>query len=516
MNIENRLTKEQLRVCKKEYDYLLSMGIDRPLYDIALTHNFIEPMQQERIDFSIIKEYEIIIISETPSRLTVARKEKLNSNIVKEIESRLHKKLVQKIIPANEFNEKFKKIFTIDTDFLEEQIRAFNDDELDKREVIRIYESILQEAIFLNVSDIHLNEYNEYAWIKYRIDGKIHQKHIVSKELFSRISLIIKESSNLDIVQTLDIQSASFHRVFLNNHIDFRIEIAPSQYGENIVIRVLNKDKNFKNIKTIFPQSHPISKYLYPYLNLKDGFFLVVGPTGSGKSTTLNAMIIDRDRLNESIYTIEDPIEYKIDFVTQYQVNEHIDLSFAKILKSIMRQDPDVIMVGEMRDAESINSALKASHSGHMVYSTLHTKNAFLAIQRIKEENGDIFILANSLSAVIAQRLIPRLCNSCKVKHNSAKAKKFFGSEKIGYKKVGCIKCGFSGLSSRELLVDTIFVPNDTKTKKLLYQALKDNNFDSVMDRLHIFSYYDSAKYLYESGLCDFETLFYELKSLGL
>lgn len=514
MDIQKLLSQEEIAICKKEQEFLIGLGIEKSIKDIAIAHNFVQLQKKESINLSILKEYEMILLDENETTITIARKENLTKILKEDLETKIHKKVRLIVIPANEFNEKYNKIFTIDQNQLAEKIRAYNDDELDKKAVLEIYEDVLKEAIFLSVSDIHINEYSEYSWIRYRINGTLEQKYIISKELVSRIALIIKELSNLDIVQTSSIQSSSFSKSFFGRSVDFRVEFAPSQYGENIVIRILDKDINYKPIYEIFPKSHPISKYLYPYLKLKDGFFLVVGPTGSGKTTTLNAIISNRDRLKESIYTIEDPIEYKIDFVTQYQVQESTDRTFAKLLKSIMRQDPDVIVVGEMRDASSIDSALKASHSGHMVYSTLHTRNAFLAIQRIKDEKGDLFILANSLSAIIAQRLVPKLCE-CKVVEDNPKAKTFFKTIIDGYKKNGCIKCNFSGLNGRELLVDSIFVPNEANVKKLFYKALQTNDFSEVRQKLHILSYYDCAKYLYINGICDFETLHIELKSLG-
>jgi len=240
----------------------------------------------------------------------------------------------------------------------------------------------------------------------------------------------------------------------------------------------------------------------------------VTGPTGSGKTTTLNAIITQRDRLHEIIYTIEDPIEYKIDFITQYQVNEAINFTFETAMKSIMRQDPDVIVIGEMRDAKSIKTALKAAHSGHMVYSTLHTSNSYMAMERIRDEGGDLFILAYSLKGVIAQRLIPKLC-SCKTISKDEKAKQYFKTQKDGYERKGCARCNFTGYNSRVLLTDMVFIPPDMKTRYTFYIALKDSTVLSAWDNFITFSYYDSAKYLFEKGLCDYETLTTELFSLG-
>jgi type II secretory ATPase GspE/PulE/Tfp pilus assembly ATPase PilB-like protein len=276
----------------------------------------------------------------------------------------------------------------------------------------------------------------------------------------------------------------------------------------------LDKSNNLKSLEQLFPTHHPMHEHLFRFVNLKNGFFLTVGPTGSGKTTTLNAIISQRDRLHEIIYTIEDPIEYKIDFVTQFQVNEDIGFTFSSAIKSVMRQDPDVIVIGEMRDKESISTALKAAHSGHMVYSTLHTTNAYMALERIRDEGGDLFILAYSLSGVIAQRLVPKLCE-CKTATADESGKNYFKSNKTGYQKRGCIKCNFSGYTGRILLTDMVFIPSDMKTRYSFYMALKNSSVLKAWDKLITFSYYESAKYLFEQGLCDYDTLTLELLSLG-
>lgn len=339
-------------------------------------------------------------------------------------------------------------------------------------------------------------------------------RHLISQDLSERFAVILKERCSLDLVQVDSPQSGGFSHIFDKNAIDFRVEIAPSQYGENIVIRILDKSKNLKTIKNIFPDSHPMAEHVRHFTNLSNGFFLVVGPTGSGKTTTLNAILSQRDRLHEVIYSIEDPIEYKIDFVTQYQIDEKTGFDFPTAIKSVMRQDPDVIVVGEMRDKESIHTALKAAHSGHMVFSTLHTANSFMAMERIRDEGGDLFILAYALSGVIAQHLVPSLCE-CKVPTDEEAGKRFFSSEVQGYRKQGCARCNFTGYLGRTLLCDMVFIPYDMKVRYQFYLSLKNSTVFKAWDNFITFSYYQSARYLFENGLSDYETLSRELLALG-
>lgn len=515
MNLKNLLTPKQLEISQKEQEYYRRIGVIKSISQIAIEHNFLQKKEQSlSYSLELIKEYDIIISKEDENSFHIETKELLGTKRVAQLEKQLSKSIIQKTIPVREFKEKFEHLISIDPEIIEKKINKFNSFDADDTEILELFRMILKYGVKNRVSDIHINAYEEFSWLRYRINGKINAKYLLNKELAQRFSLIIKEKSNLDLVNVLTPQSGGFSDSFSEDFVDFRVEIAPSNFGENIVIRILDKSNNLKSLSQLFPKKHPMYEHIQMFANQKNGFFLTVGPTGSGKTTTLNAIITQRDRLNEIIYTLEDPIEYKIDFVTQYQINESIDFTFDKAMKSVMRQDPDVIVIGEMRDKESIKIALKAAHSGHMVYSTLHTTNAYMALERIRDEGGDLFILAYSLSGVIAQRLVLKLCD-CKTKTSDEKGQNYFSTKDIGYEKKGCVRCNFSGYSGRVLLTDMVFVPPDMKTRYSFYMALKNSTVLKAWDNLITFSYYQSAKYLFESGICDYETLRLELLSLG-
>ena len=515
MDFKKILSPKQIEICKEEKAYYQRIGVKKNILQIAIEHNFVQK-KENNLSYSLelLKKYDIIVIKEDKNSFSIECKELIGPKRLAELELQLHKTVIQKTIPVREFNKKFKAIISIDPDIIERKIKQFNALDADDTEILDLLRMILRHAVRNNVSDIHINAYQEFSWLRYRQNGKIQAKYLINQELAQRFSLIIKEKSNIDLINVQTPQSSSFTENFESDVVDFRVEIAPSNFGENIVIRILDKSNNLKSLTQLFPKEHPMSEHLFHFINQKNGFFLAVGPTGSGKTTTLNAVITQRDRLHEIIYTIEDPIEYKIDFITQYQVNEGIGFGFDTAMKSIMRQDPDVIVIGEMRDKESIHIALKAAHSGHMVFSTLHTTNAYMALERIRDEGGDLFILAYSLSGVVAQRLVPKLCD-CKVKCKNEKAKKYFKSDKNGYEKKGCIKCNFTGYSSRVLLTDMVFIPPDMKTRYTFYMALKNSTVLQAWDNLITFSYFQSAQYLFENGLSDYEALTVELFSLG-
>ncbi len=351
-------------------------------------------------------------------------------------------------------------------------------------------------------SDLHIKT---GANIRGRINGEI---VAFSKEILSHTDgvTLAKELLRGRFVEFTDKKNIDF-TFKLNEDYRFRV---------NMFFQVDGVSAVFRTIPMVLPtiEALDLPTVINSLCELSRGLVLVTGPTGSGKTTTLNAILTQRDRLHEIIYTIEDPIEYKIDFVTQFQVNEAIDFTFATAMKSVMRQDPDVIVIGEMRDKESIQIALKAAHSGHMVFSTLHTTNASMALERIRDEGGDLFILAYSLSGVIAQRLVLQLCD-CKTQSMQESGKNYFKSEQNGFEKKGCIKCNFSGYNKRVLLTDVVLIPPDVKIRYDFYMALKNGSVTSVWDKLITFSYYESAKYLFDQGFCDYETLIAELLSLG-
>ena len=515
MNIKKILTPKQLEVCQKEQYYYQQLGVKKHLLQIALEHHFVQKKEPTIIhNLELMKEYEMVIAEESETLLKIERKELLGEKRLAELSTKARKPVEQKNIPVREFQQKYTAHLRVDPEAIERKIKQYNAMDFEEDEVIDIFEMLLEYGIQRSSSDIHINAYESFYWLRYRIDGHIHAKFLLNHELAQRFALIIKERCNIDMINMYAPQGGSFSREYQDRHIDFRIEIAPSQYGENIVMRILDKSKNIKTLTTLFPKQHPMSEHVHHFVNQSSGFFLVVGPTGSGKTTTLNAILNQRDRLHEIIYTIEDPIEYKIDFVTQYQINEASGFTFVEGMKSIMRQDPDVIVIGEMRDKESILTGLKAAHSGHMVFSTLHTPNSFMAMERIRDEGGDLFILAYSLSGVIAQRLVQKLC-TCKQPTFSEEGKTFFNSVSTGFDKTGCIRCNFTGYYGRALLLDMVFIPGDMKVRYQFYLALKNSTVFKAWEHFITFSYFQSAQYLFNNGICDYTTLASELLSLG-
>ena len=275
---------------------------------------------------------------------------------------------------------------------------------------------ILRQAIAERASDIHLEMFDERVSLRFRIDGSLYERTAPAKEAVNAIISRIKILSKLDIAEKRLPQDGSFSIRYQNRAIEVRVSVCPAVFGEKLVLRILDKGSGDLSIDKLGFEPEQKRMFLEA-ANLPHGLIFLTGPTGSGKSTTLNAVLSDIRTPELNFMTLEDPVEYKLAGISQVQVKPAIGLTFAAGLRSFLRQDPDVILVGEVRDNETAEACLKAALTGHLVFSTLHTNNALGAVPRLIDMGMEPFLLANSLALVAAQRLIRVLCPYCKVPH---------------------------------------------------------------------------------------------------
>ena len=281
---------------------------------------------------------------------------------------------------------------------------------------VKIVNAILRQAITERTSDIHLEMFDERVSLRFRIDGSLYERTPPSKDAIAAIISRIKILSKLDIAEKRLPQDGSFGIQFQNRKIEVRVSVCPAVFGEKLVLRILDKGTGEMNVDKL--GFEPEQKRLFmEAANLPHGLIFLTGPTGSGKSTTLNAVLTTIRTPELNFMTLEDPVEYKLAGISQVQVKASIGLTFAAGLRSFLRQDPDVILVGEVRDTETAEACLKAALTGHLVLSTLHTNEALGAIPRLIDMGMEPFLLASSLALVAAQRLIRVLCPYCKVPH---------------------------------------------------------------------------------------------------
>jgi general secretion pathway protein E len=287
------------------------------------------------------------------------------------------------------------------------------DSEDEESKIIRYVNSIIFKAHSDRASDVHIEPYETKVKVRFRIDGVLYDEDSADKKYQAAIASRIKVMSGLDIAEKRLPQDGRFGRKIAGKEVDIRVSTIPTQYGERVVMRLLNKSGMVINLEQLGIQGENL-KTVEKLINKPNGIVLVTGPTGSGKTTTLYSCLASINTPGLNILTVEDPIEYELSGIGQMQVNPKINFTFASGLRAILRQDPDVVMVGEIRDAETAGIAIQASQTGHLVLSTLHTNDASGAITRLLDMGIEPFLVSSSLLAVMAQRLVRRLCPVCK------------------------------------------------------------------------------------------------------
>jgi len=287
---------------------------------------------------------------------------------------------------------------------------------LEEAPVVKLLQTVFEDAVQARASDIHIEPQEKRLHIRFRIDGVLHLQTEADPKIAIAVVLRLKLMSGLDISEKRLPQDGRFNVKVRNNPIDVRMSTMPTQYGESVVMRLLNQASGMLGLDNIGMPAAMIEK-LREVIHRPSGMVLVTGPTGSGKTTTLYASLGELNTMERKIITVEDPVEYRLPGINQVQVNEKIELSFARVLRSALRQDPDVILVGEMRDQPTVETGLRAAMTGHMVFSTLHTNDAVSTPVRLLDMGAPRYMVALSLQLVIAQRLVRVICESCSAPH---------------------------------------------------------------------------------------------------
>jgi general secretion pathway protein E len=327
--------------------------------------------------------------------------------------------------------------------------------------VIRLVNQLIGRAVETHASDIHIEPFEDRLRVRYRYDGVLHEAESPSARLAPAIISRIKIMSKLDIAERRLPQDGRIKLAVRGTEIDFRVSTTPTLYGEKVVLRVLDRSSVVFDYEKLGLPPHVVSAWTKT-LELPNGILLVTGPTGSGKTTTLYTGLTTINAVTRNIVTVEDPIEYQLPGINQTQIKPQIGLNFAAMLRSILRQDPDVIMVGEIRDLETAQIAVQAALTGHLVLSTLHTNSAAASITRLRDLGLEDYLLTAVLRGVLAQRLVRRLCNECK-KETPAPPEliKRFGLEERAaagplrlWHPVGCAQCRSTGYRGRQAIAE--------------------------------------------------------------
>ena len=331
--------------------------------------------------------------------------------------------------------------------------------------IIRLVNVILTQALRRQASDIHIEPYEKEIKVRFRIDGILYEIFSLPKRFQAHIVSRIKVMANLDIAEKRVPQDGRIKIKVANKAVDIRVSVIPMSYGERIVLRLLDKSVSLLGLGEMGLPPDKL-KIFEGLINKNNGILLVTGPTGSGKTTTLYAAISKINSSEKNIITIEDPIEYELKGVGQIQVNPKTELTFARGLRSVLRHDPDIIMVGEIRDLETVEIAIQASLTGHLVFSTLHTNDASGALTRLVDMGVEPFLIASSLLGVLAQRLVRRICPECKEPFKlgeSALAELGLSKDQVLWKGRGCDACMQSGFRGRTGIFELLVMDNEVR-----------------------------------------------------
>ena len=327
---------------------------------------------------------------------------------------------------------------------------------LEEAPVVKLLQSVFEDATQVRASDIHIEPQERQLIIRFRIDGMLHLQTEADSKIASALVLRLKLMSGLDISEKRLPQDGRFNVKVRNSMVDVRISSMPTQYGESVVMRLLNQASGILTLDKL-GMPPKILERVHAVLRRPSGMMLVTGPTGSGKTTTLYAALSELNTPERKIITVEDPVEYRLPGINQVQVHEKIELTFARVLRSALRQDPDVILVGEMRDRETVETGLRAAMTGHMVLSTLHTNDAVTTPVRLLDMGAPRYMVALSLQMVLAQRLVRLICESCAEAHTLLPGEHEWLSQELGskvddhryVKGKGCSHCNGTGYLGR-------------------------------------------------------------------
>lgn len=484
-------TEEFLRLFAKEagFEYIDLDSID------------IDYKISKRIPIAQLKKYEALPVKEDDISVYVAIKDPFDLHAQEGIQRLFNRKIVKIVISEPSLIDKYinkmeltESIKGLIADIRKEISSSTDDNSQESSGILKLIEVILKTAILSHSSDIHIEPTENNCIVRCRIDGLLTETFIFDKDIYPPLASRMKLLSNMDIAEKRKPQDGRFSAKILGKEFDFRISSLPTIFGESIVLRILDKSKVMIKLESLGMHQENFNKFSKamksPY-----GIIFVTGPTGSGKSTTLYAALNAIKSIETKIITVEDPVEYQLNLIQQVYVNEKAHLTFASALRSILRQDPDIIMIGEVRDQETLRIAVQAALTGHLVFSTLHTNDAISAITRIVDMGIEPYLISGSLIAIEAQRLLRKLCPHCKEKTVLPKTilsqiDTLLPEKHEFYKAVGCEKCSRTGYSGREMISEILpiseklssMIAQSATKEELKIQAYKEGFLDLFKD----------------------------------
>lgn len=494
--------KEQKKSGKKLGEVLVELGYISPdvliqvlEFQLGVPHvklnNFIlNPQLAVYIPEHIAKKYNVVALEKKGDKLLVAMSDPTNIVAIDDIEITSGLKVEPRIATNEEISRAIVQIYSFGEEDTTEIIAGFDDYEYDSGEepaldeleqmvedapIVKLTNHIITQAIQMNASDIHIEPMEREVRVRYRIDGVLNE--IMTTPKYTQAALIsrIKIIAELDITKRRIPQDGRIAVNVGDMKVDLRVSTLPTVFGEKVVIRLLTKDSSLIKLENLGFSDNNIKKF-WDLIETPHGILLVTGPTGSGKSTTLFAAMNYLNSPEKNIITVEDPVEYQLHGINQIQANHKVGLDFANALRSILRQDPDIVMVGEIRDEETARIAVRAALTGHLVLSTLHTNDAASSITRLVDMGIEPYLVASTVIGIVAQRLIRRLCKSCKERYEPSEDERIvlgnLPEDGTYYKPMKCQRCNNTGYKGRVAVHEVLVV--DHKVKELIVKGANE------------------------------------------
>jgi len=444
-----------------------------------------EPLPEllHQIPGGLARLHEVMPISASGNQLTVAMCNPLDTQAVEDLRFTLNREIAQVVAPRHQIRELIKNHYGSEETSMEDVLKQLRKTdftlvenageefnaaaaaaEANSAPIIRYVDLILDRAVQAQASDIHFEPFERDFKIRYRVDGALYEMEPPPRHLALPVISRVKVMANLNIAERRLPQDGRIQRLIGDKPVDLRVSTLPTQHGESVVLRVLDRSAVQLELESL-QMPKDIYEYITEVIEKPNGIFIVTGPTGSGKTTTLYACLNKINIVESKLLTAEDPVEYEIDGIMQVPVNDAIGLSFARVLRAFLRQDPDRIMIGETRDLETAQIAIQASLTGHLVFTTLHTNDSTGAISRLVDMGVEPFMISASLEGVLAQRLVRKICSKCKTSYEPDEAllsqlglSPHDIGDKTFYFGKGCAECNQTGYKGRKGIFELLKV----------------------------------------------------------
>ncbi len=477
---------------------LLSQQLDIPF--VELKHFRFDPELVQTLPENLARRYRVMILREDPDGILLGMSDPTDIFGLDELQNIINKPIKPAVVRESELLDILDIAYSHAEEIaslagqLSEEI---SDDAVDFADivtetaesdapVVKLLQKIFEEALSTKASDIHIEPDENVLRIRQRIDGVLVEQVMNEKRIAGALVVRLKLMSNLDISEKRLPQDGRFNLRLKRHNIDVRVSTMPVQYGESVVMRILDQTEGIRELTSVGMPENYITRFRN-IITRPHGLVLVTGPTGSGKTTTLYGALNELNTPQKKIITVEDPVEYRLPRISQVQVHDKIGLDFGSVLRATLRQDPDILLIGEIRDAESAEIALRAAMTGHMVLSTLHTNDAVTSALRLVDMGVDPYLVASSLRAIVAQRLVRKVCDSCSAPYSlTEREQRLFSSilpshsgETNFRKGAGCPHCFNTGYRGRIGVFELLELNAE------MADALRENNVRKFNDAAH-------------------------------